>query len=252
MRTNLVPALLGVGCLVFGATSAAAENPAFAVIRANLEQRFPDVKVVDVKTTPMAGLYEVFSSDNIAYTDVNGDFLIVGSLLDTRTKQNITADSMDERNAIDFGSLPFARAIKTVKGSGQRQLAVFSDPDCPYCLKLEGELTKITDVTIYTFLYPLEDLHPGASAKALTIWCAKDRVQAWSTWMSAQRLLPPLQNCADSPVQELQALGEKLGISSTPTLFAADGRRVSGTMSAERIEELLNAATQRPVGKVAR
>jgi thiol:disulfide interchange protein DsbC len=252
MRSVFVPTLLCLGGLVLAATCVASEDPAFATIRAALEKRFPEVMVMDVKATPMAGLYEVYSGENIAYTDAKGDFLIIGSLLDTRTKQNLTADSMDERNAIDFGSLPFARAIKIVKGSGQRQLAVFSDPECPYCLKLEGELKKVTDVTIYTFLYPLEDLHPGASAKALAIWCAPDPAQVWSSWMSEQRVSPPLRTCEGSPIEELQDLGKKLGIESTPTLFAADGRRVSGTTTAEHIEELLNAAKQRPVGKPAR
>jgi thiol:disulfide interchange protein DsbC len=63
---------------------------------------------------------------------------------------------------IAFDTLPLADAIKTVRGKGERVIAVFSDPDCPFCRRLETELDKLDNVTLYTFLYPLEGLHPEA------------------------------------------------------------------------------------------
>ena len=101
---------------------------------------------------PSPGLYEVFTGDGIAYSTATGDYVVLGEMMDTRTRHNLTRESMGVRNAIDFSTLPLDQAIKVVKGNGKRTLAVFSDPDCPYCQQLEKELASVTDVTVYTFL----------------------------------------------------------------------------------------------------
>src|SRR5690606_13205020 len=107
-----------------------------------------------------------------------------------------------------------------------RQLAVFSDPDCPYCKALEKELASVTDVTIYTFLFPLP-IHPDAEAKSRKIWCAPDRAQAWLQWMLEEKT-PKGPDCGDSPTGELIELGKKLHITGTPTLYLSTGERVTG------------------------
>jgi thiol:disulfide interchange protein DsbC len=84
--------------------------------------------------------------------------------------------------------LPLEHAIKTVRGDGSRKLVVFSDPDCPYCKGLEGELAKIDNVSIFTFLYPLEGLHPDAKGKAERVWCSSNRAKAWSELMATGKL----------------------------------------------------------------
>jgi thiol:disulfide interchange protein DsbC len=219
-------------------------------LKQTLQGRFPDIKILDVRPSPVPGLFEVLTEDTLAYSTPNGDYLFVGSLMDTRSRQNLTKESMDARNAVDFGTLPVAQAIKVVKGNGQRQLAVFADPDCPYCKKLEEELASVTNVTVYTYLYPLDDLHPGAREKSHAIWCAKDRSQAWTQWMTEQKSVPPLASCKEDPVDELRSLGAKLRINSTPTLFLASGKRVSGLVPAAELEKMLNQpAKSAPVAR---
>jgi thiol:disulfide interchange protein DsbC len=216
-------------------------------LKKTLEERYPHVKVVDVQPAPLPGLFEIFTGDSIVYANATGDYLVAGPLMDTREKRNITQERIDERNSIDFASLPLDLAIKTVKGDGRRKLAVFSDPDCPYCKELEESLATFDNVTIYTFLYPLTDIHPEAAAKARSIWCAPNRVQAWSQWMLQGKLASSAEssdakNCKDDPVDELSALGKKLRVASTPTLFFANGRRVGGTLPTDQLERRLDAA----------
>jgi thiol:disulfide interchange protein DsbC len=219
-----------------------AVDPLAASIRKTLTSRFPEVPVLDVRATPMPGIYEVYNGDNIAYTDSKGDYLLLGSLLDTRTKANLTAESMDARQSIDFSSLPLDKAIVIVKGNGLRKLAVFTDPDCPFCRKVEAELARLNDVTLYMFLYPVEELHPGATQKAKQLWCAPDKAKAWLAWMSVESRLPDNDGkCAGGVVDPLQALGMKLQVSSTPTLFTENGRRISGVASADQMEKLLSS-----------
>jgi thiol:disulfide interchange protein DsbC len=211
-----------------------------AAIRTALTTRIPDVPVKDVRATGMPGIYEVYSGDSIAYTNANGDYLLVGSLIETRTGANLTAQSMDARTGIDFSTLPLDKAITIVKGNGKRTLALFTDPDCPFCRQLEEQLVNVTDVTIHVFLYPLTNLHPDAAKKAEAIWCASDRAGAWREWMSAAQKLPAPKACS-TPLEDIQKLGDTLAVSATPTLFTAKGRRISGLPPADVLEKVLSA-----------
>jgi thiol:disulfide interchange protein DsbC len=219
-------------------TGASGERAA-ANIAQTLESRFPNIKVLDVRPGPLPSLYEVYTGTEILYTDKTGDYLFSGSLIDTRTKKDLTAEQVDTRNAIDFATLPFDKAIKVVKGSGARKLAIFTDPDCPYCQAFEQELKTVSDVTVYTFLFPLTRIHPNAERHARAIWCSPDRAQAWTVWMQEKKE-PEAQPCDAAPIEELSTLGEKLHIAGTPTLYFETGRRVSHGLSSADLEQSLN------------
>jgi thiol:disulfide interchange protein DsbC len=224
-----------------GPLFAAAKDPTVA-IKDTLKARFKDLEIIDVKPSPVPGLYEVFTGDSIAYSNATGDYVFVGSLMDTRTRANLTADRVNERNAVAFDTLPLGQAIKVVKGNGKRRMVVFSDPDCPYCKQLERTLADVNDTTVYVLLYPITSLHPDAANKAHAIWCARDRVSTWTSWMRDQQAPKTVSApCKDDPVRALQALGHKLRVSSTPTLMFPSGRRVSGALPADELEPLLNA-----------
>jgi thiol:disulfide interchange protein DsbC len=216
-----------------------------ATLKKTIEATYPKVRVQSITKTPYAGLYEVFLDGQIIYTDEKLNFLIVeGRLIDPKNKRDITAERLDELTKVNFAALPLDKAIKVVKGNGSRKLVVFSDPDCPYCKKLEQkDLTSITDVTIYTFLYPLEELHPDAANKSRAIWCAQDKAKAWQDWMLNGQL-PKSKEC-DAPLDEVASLGRKLGITSTPTLIFENGKRVLGAYPSKEIEKLLDAASPR-------
>ena len=218
------------------AGSAPTKTDVGATIKQVVESRFPGSHVLDVQPAPIAGLYEVFMGDQIVYSDATGDYLIVGSILDTHTKENLTQARLNEHGKIDFSALPLQKAIKVVKGNGSRKFAVFSDPDCPYCQQLEKTLLSVNDTTMYVFLFPIAGLHPQAPMKAHAIWCAPDRTVAWDKWMH-EKVMPPAKTCAGDPIDALQKLGDDLHINSTPTLFFADGSRVSGALPASDLEK---------------
>ena len=196
--------------------------------------------VESIVKTPYSGLYEVYMNGQIVYTDEKFSFLIAeGRLVDSKTKRDITTDRLADLSKIDFDRLPFDQAIKVVKGSGSRKMAVFSDVDCPFCKRLEqNELSNITDVTIYTFLMPLDQLHPDAANKSKAIWCAADRTKAWQDWILNNQLPKKSANC-DVPLDKVAALAKKLGVASTPTIFFADGKRMLGAYPAAEIEKAL-------------
>jgi thiol:disulfide interchange protein DsbC len=211
-----------------------------ASLRKAIENAYPKMTVESIVKTPYSGLYEVYMNGQIVYTDEKFSFLIAeGHLVDSKTKKDVTTERLADLSKIDFDRLPFDQAIKVVKGNGSRKMAVFSDVDCPFCKRLEqNELSTITDVTIYTFLMPLDQLHPDAANKSKAIWCAADRTKAWQDWILNGQLPKKAGNC-EVPLDKVAALAKKLGVTSTPTIFFADGKRMLGAYPAAEIEKAL-------------
>lgn len=214
-------------------------------VKKAVEAAYPKFKVDSVVKTSYAGLYEVFMSGQIIYTDEKMTFLIAeGHVVDPKSKKDMTTDRLDELTKVDFSSLPLDQAIKVVKGNGSRKLVVFSDVDCPYCKRLEqNELVNITDVTIYTFLYPLIQLHPDSANKSKSIWCATNRTKAWEDWILNNQLPKSAGNC-EVPLEKVGDLARKLGVNSTPTLIFSDGRRMAGAQPYKEIEKAMMLASK--------
>ncbi len=204
-----------------------------------LKEKYPATKITEVKETSVSGIYEVVMGRNVAYTNADGRYFIFGHIYDMREQKDLTAQRLDEINKIDASALPLTDAIKTVKGDGSRKLYVFSDPDCPFCQRLEREtMPRLDNVTIYTFLYPLEGLHPQAPEKARKIWCAKERNHAYQEYMQNGRLPDNDGKCAN-PVERNIQLGNNLGINGTPTIIMGDGAMVPGFLPAAELERRL-------------
>ena len=187
-----------------------------ATIRKNLSERIPQIpRIEEITRSPMAGLFEIrLSTNEIYYSDAEGNFLIQGSLIDTKSKRNLTEEREAKLSAIDFAGLPFKDAITIVRGNGKRKLAVFEDPNCGYCKRFERDLAKVDNITIYLFLYPI--LGDDSVAKSRNVWCSKDPVGAWTQVMSKDQPLPNA-NCNTAAVDRNVELGRKFKITGTPT-----------------------------------
>ena len=225
--------------LAFFAAAGAHAGPQEDKIRKNLTERVPQMgKIDEVTKTPMPGLFEVRVGSDIYYSDAEGNWLLHGTLIDTRQQRNLTQEREDKLLAIPFDSLPLKDAFVIVRGNGKRKMAVFEDPNCPYCKSFERDLQKVNDVTIYMFLYPI--LGPDSTQKSKNIWCAKDPKDAWMDFMLRSKA-PAQASCDTSAIERNVAFGRKHKITGTPTMILADGSRVPGAVSAADVEKLLAA-----------
>lgn len=217
-----------------------------------LHAQFPTIRIDAVEPSPVAGLYQVIAGNQIVYVDAAGDHMIVGNMMDTHTKQNLSEQAIDAHYSIDFNSLPFGEAIKIVKGNGSRKMALFADPDCPYCRRLEQDMRSVTDITVYLFLFPLEQVHPHALADSEAIWCSPDRASAWTQWMVNHTPIPRGGSCANDPIGKIAALARSLNVHATPTMFLQNGRRIGGLIPLPQLQKLLARASLPPgQGEVA-
>lgn len=217
-------------------TSSLAPEQAQAITK-SFEGRFPGIHVDLVRVTPMPGLYEIQVGMDLLYTDADANYVLQGSLIDARSRKDLTAERLETLQQVAFDSLPLERAIKQVKGDGSRQLAVFEDPNCGYCKQLHQTLRDVDNVTVYTFLFPI--LTPDSTTKSRDIWCASDRAQAWKDWMIDGKAAPEAK--CDTPIEANLALGRKLNIQGTPALFFSDGSRVNGALPLDALKKKLDA-----------
>ena len=227
----------GLSALILALPLAAAAQE--ATIRKNLAERVPGLTDIDeVSKTPMNGLYEVRVGTDILYTDAEGNFLLHGSLLDTKARKNLTEERVAKLTAIDFKELQLKNAFTITRGNGKRKLAVFEDPNCGYCKRFEKDMQNVDNVTVYLFLYPI--LSRDSAEKSRNIWCSADKAKAWVDWM--QRDIAPKGSgkCNTDALTANLDFAKKYRITGTPTLVFADGTRVPGAINTQQIEELLN------------
>ncbi len=208
-------------------------------IKTDLQKKFPNAQFDAVRKAGYGGLFEVTGGGEIFYTDEKTTFLLVGTLVDTKTRENVTEARQRKLSAVPFDSLPFDNAFKIVRGNGARRVAIFEDPNCGYCKRFERELATVSDITIYVFLYPI--LSPESSEKSANIWCAADRQKAWLDYM-LKDVVPAAAKCA-TPLEANLAFGQGKRITGTPTIFFEDGERVPGAIPMAGFEKRLADAT---------
>lgn len=215
-------------------------------IRQALRSRIPAAQIISIQKLPYAGLYEIAvrrgEDTVIYYSDALGQIMIVGNMIDMRTDRNLTEERLRNLSAIDWNQLPFQWAITMRRGNGHRQIAIFSDPNCPFCQKFERDLAGVDNITIHIF--PWAVIKPESVRQAKSVWCSKDRVKAWNNLM-LKRVEPTAPTDCENPIDELIALGKRLGATSTPTWFLRNGERYMGALPMGQVVPLLDATVQR-------
>jgi thiol:disulfide interchange protein DsbC len=212
-----------------------------AKIRKALEGKLEGVRIEGIVPAPVAGLWEVryrtARGMRVLYTDAAGRFAINGSIHDLRTERDLTAERLEQLNAIRFASLPLDQAVKIQRGNGKRVLAMFSDPYCPACKQFEQTLQQVDDVTVYVFMYPV--IRPELAQHSEAVWCSPDRAKAWLD-LALRGQPPAAAGGCDTPIDKNVELGQGLGVNSTPTLVFLNDRRVAGGMKLSDLRQLLD------------
>lgn len=212
----------------------------------NFKTRYPKTKVLAYRLTPLSGIFEATVGKEVIYFDKSARFVFSGRLLDMDRGEDLTDKRLKDLRRISFDSLPLDKAVKTVYGNGKRKLAVFTDVDCPFSRKLGATLESLKDVTVYTFLFPLESIHPEARGKSDAIWCAKDPSQALASVLKGELSLKAISDnpICPSPVNDILALAKQHSIGGTPTLINEVGDRTAGALPLDKLEAFISAPLQ--------
>lgn len=220
-----------------------------AAVRRMIEQKLrAGGEIESVQKAPWGDLYEVVvrapDGPLVYYVDGAATAIFAGQVIDAKTGRNLTEERQRKLDAVKWESLPFQWAITSVRGTGRRKIAILSDPNCPYCKRLEADLARLDDITVH--ILPWAVIKPESVRQAKAVWCSKDRLKAWNDLMQ-KRIEPQAPTDCDNPIEKLIEYGRKLGATSTPTWFLENGERYSGALRLEDLVPVLEAAS--PAGR---
>lgn len=158
-------------------------------------------------------------------------------LQQTPSSQMITTNRQMQ-SKVYLRDLPLQDSIVVVKGDGRYKMAVFFDPMCQPCKKMESEIEKINNVTVYYF--PTNLLGKRSAEINRAIMCAPDKAGALRAWM-INGVIPPAApaNCNSEASNRNTNFLKSHGSTLVPTSYFANGTRVSGLQSSDTIEQLL-------------
>jgi thiol:disulfide interchange protein DsbC len=195
----------------------AADN--FPAIKDSLLKVFPKAPVDSIKPTPIDGLFEIESGDNIFYYYPKSENIVFGEIF-TKEGKSITAEARNRIVEKKLASIDVSKAIKI--GNGKNVVIEFTDPDCPFCRKSYEYWKAKRDVTRYVFLFPVPSLHPRATEKSAWIMSRKDKAAAFDDVLSGKFDNAAPQGVTDDGknlLKEHIRLAEKVKVTGTPMFF---------------------------------
>jgi thiol:disulfide interchange protein DsbC len=202
----------------------------------------PDAEILKVQPSPMKGLWEVSinhkGKPGLLYVDFSKTFIISGSIIEIKSGKNKTREGLaklEESRRVDFSKIPLQQALVMGDPASPKKVAVFTDPDCPYCDKLHKEMEKTLqerkDIVFYILLYPL-NIHKDAYWKSKSIVCHRSLKMLEDAFAKKEI---PKPECDTKEIDNNIQVAEFLGITGTPTLVLPDGRIHTGMMPAKQL-----------------
>ena len=196
----------------------------------------PKLRVDGFREAPLKGLYEITAGEQVFYFSPEG-YLFFGEIW-TKGGKNLTAEQREKIAAERIKNLPLDKALKI--GAGPKKVIEFTDPDCPYCRKVDTFLAKRTDVTRYIYFVPLRTIHPDAEKKARYILAHANREQAFHEVFTGTldgKPVPVAAGVQQTHLAEMEKIAARLGVRGTPALWiegapvtGADLQRISGLL----------------------
>jgi thiol:disulfide interchange protein DsbC len=197
-----------------------------------LRLRLGNSNFSDPVETPVAGIYQTQFGKNYGYLSDDGRYLFVGNLIDLKTGQNMTDIAKRKTTKIEIDQTAIEdKAVFPATDEEKAVLNVFTDTSCPYCRKLHEEVAELQDagISVHYIPYPRGGSQGPGYQTLKQVWCAKDRATALTIGKDLASGDLPDGNCEDSLlVDEGYKLGNKVGVTGTPTLIKSNGEVITG------------------------
>jgi len=207
----------------------------------------PDAKVIDIKLSPLKGLWEVTlenkGQQGIMYVGFSKKYIVSGPIFEVDTASNKSQESLQKVNSeirryVDVSTIPLDNALLLGEKDARYKVIVFTDPDCPFCGKLHDELKKVIagnkDIAFYLKLIALP-MHVDARWKAQSILCSKSLQLLEDNY---EHKPIPKPGCETKELDDNINLAKTLDITGTPTMIMPDGMIVIGGRDAKAIADM--------------
>lgn len=205
-------------------------------IKAKVSSMVPAGVEIEVSPVEATGLYQVVLGADVIYMTADTNYLMMGNMVDLRTRENLTETAKTAARKQIVESLDVNSMIEyPAKGQAKHTVTVFTDVDCPYCKKFHKEIPKLNEagISVRYMAFPRSGIDTPSFKKMEAIWCSDDKQKAMDE-MKNQNKTPASKACS-SPVKQHLAEVQKLGLNGTPALIFESGDLVPGYVPAEEI-----------------
>ncbi|HET9031943.1 MAG TPA: DsbC family protein [Dokdonella sp.] len=231
---------------VFVPVAQAADNSE-ATARASVQKLIKDNKIEAFEKSPIPGYHQAVVGSQLLYVSDDGRYILQGTLYDASAKVDLTAKRLAKVNVAKLDSYPDSkRIIFAPKTKPKYKVTVFTDIDCGYCRKMHSHIDEYNarGIEVDYLFFPRSGPGTPSFAKAVSVWCAKDKRKAL-TEAKAGATPAPLQ--CDNPIAEEYQLGISVGVDGTPAVFAPDGSRIGGYLTPDQLQaQLERVAAEKP------
>jgi thiol:disulfide interchange protein DsbC len=239
-QTLRLPRILVAACLVLWHAAGAdpGDEARLLDVLAQLDvRRSPE----QLAPAPIPGFLEIVRGLQVLYVSADGRMLIDGDILSVATETNLTERTRSVQRHRMLDEIPRGERIVLPAVAPKRaEIVVFADTNCPYCLKLHAESSRLRErgIEIQYLFYPRSGPGSASFGQAVSVWCAADRVAALGAVLAGGSL--PAADCPN-PVMRHYQLALELDLKGTPAILTADGGISYGVPG---VDELLGVAAQ--------
>ncbi|UYO75631.1 DsbC family protein [Halomonas qinghailakensis] len=231
-------ALTGLLLPVVASADAVAER-----LAETLQVNGQSMPVEQVNATPMDGVYHVIlDSGESFYSNADGSHFLVGDLYQNADNRliNLTEQAQNQERAEVLASIPASeRVVFQGVNEPKATVIVFTDPTCPYCVRLHEAIPELNErgIAVHYMAFPRAGMGSGAATTLEQVWCSENRSEAM-TQAKQDQTLAASANC-DNPVAEQYELGKVLGVQGTPAIVLPNGQMVPGFVPPDRLVSML-------------
>lgn len=204
----------------------------------------PGVKKEDVRSTPVAGVFEVRRGADIVYMSGDGQYVFTGDLYNVASHNNLTEAHRRVLRQKLIDAIPESQMVIFSPPQPKYTVTVFTDVDCAYCRELHRQIADYNrlGVRVRYIFYPRSGPNTESWRKAEQVWCSADRKSALTRAKLGQVL--DAKPCGATPVAQEYALGKAIGLEGTPGIVASNGAMVGGYLPPQAlVEELAQQTT---------
>ena len=210
-----------------------------------LKSRLGSNRFSEPVESPVKGIFMTRFGSNYGYLTEDGRYLFIGNLIDLQQGENLT-DISRRRTAIDEinGIAADDKIIFPAIGAEKAVLNVFTDTSCPYCKQLHSEISFLQQagISVHYLPYPRGGRQGPGYQVLRQVWCAEDRARALTIAKDLDSGELPPGDCASAAfVDAGYALGNRIGVTGTPSLYKSNGENIQGYVPyKELIQKVLN------------
>lgn len=208
-----------------------------------LKELMPGVKADSITESSLPGIYEVVYGTTIFYFNKDASLMFRGDIIDVKKRINLTDEKRATARAKLLNSMDESKMIVYPAKNEIEKVTVFTDIDCPYCVKLHREMDdyNAAGITIRYMAYPRAGIGSPSYNKSVSVWCSDDPAKAMGDAKEKRSI--PDKTC-DNPVAEQFKLGQALGVQGTPAMFFEDGTSRPGYMPAAKLADSIKESKQ--------